>query len=313
MFLGRVRIPPAQIVRVLSGESGPSDASARTILLKVRLPRVLLAAVVGASLALAGCLMQGLFRNPLADPGVLGVSAGAALGAVTALALGWAAESIYALPVSAFAAGLVTALLVYLIAAVSGSFRMGTLLLAGIAVGSMAGAMTSLLIVFTREYVMQEIIFWMMGGLTDTGWPKVQAASLTALLGMLAAVCFARDLNAMLIGDEAAAAIGVNVGATRLTLLTLASLLTGVAVAASGVVGFVGLVVPHLLRLMIGPDHRRLLLASVLGGATFLVSADMLAQAGRHGELPLGAVTALVGAPFFIYLLVSRRHEVMAL
>ncbi len=312
--LGRVRLPAGQVLRVLTGQSQSDDARVRSILLEVRLPRLLLGAVVGAALGLAGCLMQGLFRNPLADPGVLGVSAGGALGAVTALYLGWGAYSLIAVPLAGFSTALLTSLLVYSIAAASGGFRMGTLLLAGIAVGSLATALTSVLIVQTRDYALQDIVFWLMGGLAGASWPMVEVAGLSVLLGTLASACFARDLNAMLTGEQAAAAVGVDVPLTRLTLLILSSLLTGVAVAAAGILGFVGLVVPHLLRLVVGPDHRRLIPASVLVGATFLVGADVLSQAATgSGELPLGVVTSLAGAPFFIYLLLSRRREVLSL
>lgn len=312
LALGRVGVPVGQTLRVLGHELGLAERTAADlrvapILIEVRLPRVLLAAIVGGALALAGCLMQGLFRNPLADPGILGVSSGAALGAVVALHLGWAATSIYALPVAAFVTGLASALAVYLIAGLSARPGTGTLLLAGIAIASLAGAITSLFLFLTRDYALREIVFWMMGGLSGATGSKVAAGGTVALAAWIASSLFARDLNAILMGEEAAASVGVPVGATRLTLLVFASVLTAAAVAVGGIIGFVGLVVPHVLRLAIGPDHRRLLIASVPAGAGFLVVADLASRTlSEATEIPLGIVTALAGAPFFVYLLVAR-------
>jgi iron complex transport system permease protein len=314
---GAVSIPPGKAVRILAhafhpGAKGDWFHYEEVILMTVRLPRVIVAVLAGGGLALAGAVMQGIFRNPMADPGVVGVSAGASLGSVIALYAGWAAASVLWLPAAAFAGALVSAFLVYGIATSRGKTPVSTLLLAGIAVGGMAVSLTSLVLflALANYEVGRQMMLWLMGGLDGRGWLHVRLAAVPVLAGSAWLCLYARDLNVMLTGEESAMALGVDVPRTRRKLLVLSTLVTAATVSVAGVVGFVGLVVPHILRLILGPDHRRLLPASFLGGALFLVLADLVCRTlVASEELRLGVVTSLVGGPFFIYLLVKNRRQ----
>lgn len=305
--LGAVSIAPGEVVAsMVRGLTGRAQGMADTLVLQVRLPRVVLAALVGAALAGAGVIYQALFRNPLADPYILGISSGAGLGAVIALTLTAQATALrYGLvPAAAFAGALLTMLLVVKLASWRGRLDAISLLLAGVAVSYTLSALTSFLQVFAREQ-MASVVFWMMGGLGSASWPYV--AMIAPMFGVGAALALAstKELNLMLLGDERAGQLGVNVGRFTYFALTVASLLTAAAVAVAGLIGFVGLMVPHMVRLTLGPDHRRLLPASLLGGAIVLVLADLLARIVMAPvEIPVGIVTALVGGPFFVWLLV---------
>jgi iron complex transport system permease protein len=283
------------------------DGKTQFIVGQLRLPRIALATTVGFALGTAGTVMQGFFRNPMADPSIVGVSSGAATGAVAAIT--FPALVPLSLRPAAFLGALVAAFGVYLIATEGGRTPVATLLLAGVAVQTFLGAVVSYMLVASGESL-REAIYWLMGNLVNATWAEVELALPVALLtfGVLAA--FGRDLNVLLLGEEDAGALGVEVERTKRLLLAFASLVTAAAVAVSGVIGFVGLIVPHVMRLLVGPDHRVLLPTSALAGAVFLVVADTFA---RHGaaELPVGIVTAAVGAPFFLYLL--RTREVHAL
>ncbi|MFB6297311.1 MAG: vitamin B12 ABC transporter permease BtuC [Salinirussus sp.] len=278
-----------------------------TIVRTLRLPRILLAAVVGFALATAGTVMQGFFRNPMADPSIVGVSSGAAVGAVATIVLPLAMP--YGIQTAALVGALVTAFAVYLLATQSGRTPVATLLLAGVAVQTFLGAVVSFLLLQSGESL-EEAVFWLMGHLYNSSWAEVEATLPVAALAFFALLARARDLNVLLLGPAEAGALGIEVERTKRLLLAVASLVTAVAVAVAGVIGFVGLVVPHALRLVVGPDHRVLLPASAFGGATFLVLADTVARAGP-AQLPVGIVTAALGAPFFLYLL--RNREVYAL
>lgn len=281
-----------------------------TILWQVRLPRALTAAMVGAALAVSGAVLQGLFRNPLASPSVLGVSSGATLGAALALFFGLASLYAWSLPLFAFAGALVTLFLVYSIASHRGSAPIASLLLAGIAVGAFNGAITAFLIALALESweVGRAILYWTMGGLDGRTWDQVLIIAPVLLFAGAAVLAFQRDLDALLLGEVHASAVGVDVARTRLLLLGLTALLIGAAVAVSGGIGFIGLVVPHIIRLLVGPGHRLLLPLSAIGGALVLVSADLLLRAGfSEHNLPIGVITAALGAPFFLFLLV--RHQ----
>jgi len=281
----------------------------RDILLKMRLPRVLLAAAVGASLAVAGATFQGLFRNPMADPYVIGVSSGAALGAVFAMMTQstFSMAGFSAVPLFAFAGGLSAILIVYYMARVGRVVPVMTLLLAGIAISAFLSALVSLLTYFAGEQLHQ-VVFWMMGGFSGASWLKVKVMIPYALLGYLSIHLFARELNAMLLGEETARHLGVETEKVKKFLLVGASLLVAAAVATSGVIGFIGLIVPHVIRLVAGPDHRFLLPASALLGAGLLIGTDTVARTViAPGELPVGIITAMVGAPLFIYLLKQRK------
>lgn len=308
--LGAVPVAPvevvAAIVRALGGVSG---GLADTLIVQVRLPRVILAALVGASLAGAGALYQALFRNPLADPYILGVSSGAGLGAMAAFVLTASATALRfgAVPLAAFAGALLTMLLVVRLASSRGRLEATSLLLAGVAISYTLSALTSFLMVFARQQ-MAVIVYWMMGGLSAASWPYVAMITPMFVLGIIVPLLSTRELNLMLLGDERAGHLGLSVERFKLVMLAAASLLTAAAVAVSGLIGFVGLMVPHMVRLVLGPDHRSLLPASLLAGATVLVLADLAARTVLAPvEIPVGIVTAVLGGPFFVMLLVKGR------
>lgn len=286
----------------------PLDPSGETILWSARLPRVLLAALVGGGLAVVGAALQSVFRNPMADAGLLGVGSGAAMGAVLAVKLGWASEVFLALPLAAFGGALITVLAIYLLAHTSGRPSLHGLLLTGIAVSAVAGAGTSLLLVATEEFRVKTVLFWLAGGLEGRSWPHLRLAAAFIVAGVLALLLLARLLDLLSLGEEEAASLGLHVHAARLTVLGLAALIAGAATAAAGSVPFVGLVAPHALRPLVGPRGRHLLPAAFLGGALLVVVADLAARTlSDRLDLPLGALTALVGAPYF--LLALRHHE----
>jgi iron complex transport system permease protein len=288
------------------GPAGPDDA----IVWLLRAPRVVLACLVGACLAVSGCCMQGLFRNPLASPDIVGSSAGGALGAVLAIVTGLAQRSLYYLPLLSFGGSLASLLAVYTIATRRGRTPMATLLLAGVALGSLASAFTSLLISlhWVRWEVAQDTVFWLMGGLEERTWEHVWLMLPVAVVGLGATLGHARALDTLQLGEETALATGLEVEAVKRNLITVAAVLVGGAVAVSGMIGFVGLIVPHAVRRVVGPRHATLLPACAVSGALFLVLADLVARlVVRPEELRLGIVTAVVGAPFFLWLLV--RHE----
>lgn len=281
----------------------------REIVLNIRLPRVFLAALVGASLSVAGATFQGLFRNPLADPYIIGVSSGAALGAtfaiVSGLSMGFAGFG--AVPILAFAGGLATIMLVYQLSRQGDFVPVMTLLLAGIAVSAFLTALVSLFIYFAGERLHQ-VVFWIMGGLGGARWSYVRVMIPYILAGYGVIYFFARELNALLLGEDTAQYLGIDAEKLKKIFLAAASLLVSAAVSTTGIIGFIGLVVPHMVRLVAGPDHRFLLPASALSGAVLLIGADTLARTViAPTELPVGIITALLGAPFFLYLLRRRK------
>jgi iron complex transport system permease protein len=287
------------------------------IVLQARLPRVLVAALVGAALSTSGAALQALFGNPLAEPSVLGVTSGASLGAVVAIFTGLAAHSVWYLPLFACGAALATTAAVYAIAARATRFAadqgVGTLLLGGIAVGQVAVAATSLIVslALANWDIGRQVLYWMMGGLEGRTWDHVRLAALPILATLGVLFAHARPLDALLLGDTHAVAVGIDVLALRRRLVVATAVLGGLSVAVAGSVGFVGLVVPHVLRRRLGPRHQRLLPASALGGALFVVVADLVARTAiAPEELRLGVVTAALGAPLFIYLLLRRYREV---
>ena len=308
LTIGAVSIPLETIIDVLTGGGNKFQ---RSIILDTRLPRIILGALVGASLAVAGVAMQGVFRNPMASPYVLGISSGAAFGASLAIVLGisWLPGE-FAIPSMAFIFCFLTLFLVYAISRTKGGFvPVETLLLAGIAVGAFFNALVSLMKYFAGEEL-SAIVFWMMGGLWQARWEDVVVALPMIITGTAILWLLSRDLNTMMVGEEHALHLGLNVNSVRLVVLLAASLVTAAAVSVSGVIGFVGLVVPHIARLLVGADHRILIPVSLLGGAIFMVWMDTLARTViAPAELPVGIITALVGAPFFIYLIISRRRK----
>ena len=298
---------------------GIGDSSAtvteQLVIERIRLPRIILAMLVGAALGISGAAMQSLFRNPLADPGIIGVSSGGALGAVIAISIGAQAASGIFLPLFAFVGAFAATALVYGIASTGGRTSMATLLLAGVAVSSFLGAIVSGIITFTSNSdIQREIIFWLAGGFDSAGWDDVQISLPLILAGVLIVIANSRELNLLMLGDDEASSLGVRTTATRVILLVGATLATGTAVAFSGTIAFVGLVVPHMLRLVLGPDNRVLLPLSALGGAAFMLGADTIARTlVTPSEVRVGIITAFIGAPFFLFLLARNRARAEAL
>jgi len=317
--IGAVAIPAGVTLRIFLSQLGmpwieTGDVSRNTvaIVLSLRLPRVLLGVLIGASLALAGTTFQGLLRNPLADPFTIGVSSGAATGATIAIFLrqlnGF--HFPHMIPLFAFSGALLAIFFVYNLAKIGGQVPVATLLLAGVVVSSFLSAVISLLMVFAGEN-MQGIFFWLSGGLMMRSWTEIGFVVPYLLVGSCILFAYARELNIFLLGEEAALHLGVRVEFTKKLLLVTASLVTAAAVSVSGMIGFVGLIIPHAVRMVSGPDHRVLLPASALVGGIFLVWADVAARtAMAPQEIPVGIITAFIGAPFFIYLLRKKKKEI---
>lgn len=306
--LGAYYIPPQEIPRILWERSEQAYA----VLVSVRFPRVVLALLVGALLALSGAVMQGLFRNPLADPGLIGVSAGAALGAAIFIILlpGAGFMEVYALPFAAFVGGLLATLAVWFMASSGGRVQILTLLLAGIAINALAGALIGLLVARATDEQLRSLTFWTLGGYSGATWGGLASIAPAALLAFWGLMRLARPLNALVLGESEAFHLGVHLERFKRQAVALAALAVGTAVAAAGGVGFIGLVAPHLFRLMAGPDHRYLLTGSMLLGAGLSVLADLIARTvASPAELPVGVVTSLLGAPFFIWLLLRFKQE----
>jgi iron complex transport system permease protein len=302
----------ASFLDVIANVAGSDDALSmrdRIIIFDIRMPRAILGFLVGGSLAVSGAVMQGLFRNPLADPGLVGVSSGAGLGAVVMIVLGggfvaplYVLLGIYALPFAAFAGGLATTLLLYRIATSNGQTSVATMLLAGIALGSLAGAMT--------DQQLRDLTFWGMGSLAGSTWTKIAAAGPIILLSFIVVPFLAKGLNAITLGEAAAFHMGVPVQRLKNIAIVTVAAATGASVAVSGGIGFVGIVVPHVLRMAIGPDHRYLLPASALLGGSLLIFADVIARTiVAPAELPIGIITAAVGGPFFLWILLRQRSR----
>jgi len=291
------------------------DDVARMVILDVRLPRLILGFMVGAVLAVSGAILQGLFRNPLADPGLIGVSAGASLAAIAVIVLGgtWLGgwldlAGVWALPIAAFVGGSGTVFLAWKIARRAGQTSVATLLLAGIAINAVAGAGTGLLTFYASDQELRSLTFWTMGSLGHAAWDDVAMAAPWLILALLAAPFLARPLDAFLLGEQVVGHLGYNTDWTKRAAILVAGLGVGAAVAVSGLIGFVGLVVPHLVRQLLGASHRIVLPASALAGGTLLVGADCLARVVvAPAELPIGLMMALIGGPFFLLILLRTR------
>ena len=308
--VGAVWVSPLTTLRLVAWKLGvierPDDIarSAEVIVFQLRLPRVLLAGVVGAALAASGTVFQGLFRNALADPAIIGVSSGAALGAVLVIVtVGAGSLGALAVPLAAFVGATVTAFVVYRLARVGPAVHVATLLLAGIAIAAVISSLMSLVMSYSGEEI-RDIYAWLLGGLVAEGWRSIAIVAPVVVVGVAGASLVAHELNLVALGEERAAQLGVEVDRLKRRAIAIGALLAAAAVSVAGVIGFVGLMTPHLLRLVIGADHRRLLPASLLGGATLLILADLLARTVvAPSELPVGVVTALLGGPFFLFLL----------
>jgi iron complex transport system permease protein len=315
LTVGTVSISWVEALRAVVGSSSTTQID--TILFDIRLPRILLAIFVGAVLATTGAVMQGLFRNPLADPSLIGVSSGASVGAslmiVTAggFIQGGALVGLSLVSIGAFVGGFTATLLVYRLATSGMGTSVTTMLLAGIAIGALAGALNSLLSYFSDNDMLRQISLWQMGNLSGASWLKVSIMGAVTILLMGLFPRDSRALNALLLGESEARHLGINVQWVKRRLIVLTALGVGVSVAVAGLVGFVGLIMPHIIRLMIGPDHRWLIPASGLAGAILLVVADSLARVVViPAELPTGILTAILGAPFFVALLLQQRKDV---
>ena len=312
---GAVPISPLEIAALIFGKMGlnlPIEYSDQqeAALFVIRLPRVLMGFVVGAGLAVSGAVLQGLFRNPLVDPGLIGVSSGAAVAVALLIVSGLSGAGISVLPLAAFVGGLLTTLGIYRFARRGGRTEVTTLLLAGIAVNAVLGAMISFLIYLADDPQLRDIVFWMMGSLGSSIWRYVLFTAPLVIIALVLLVRLAPALNIMTLGEHEARNLGINTERLRLAGIALTALATGATVAVAGIIGFVGLVVPHMLRLLIGPDHVVLLPASVLGGALLVIGADIVARiVVSPAELPLGIVTAFLGGPFFLYLIERSRRQ----
>jgi len=305
LLIGAVHTSPADLLNVLFH----GDQTYRTIFIDLRLCRALLAFLVGASLSLSGAILQGYFQNPMADPFVVGVSSGASFGAVLCLFLGLGTTvlGISLQSFFAFGGGFAIVSLVYLLSRTKAVFKVETLLLTGIAAGAVASSLTSFLL-FLRSDSFEQAVFWLLGSFTLADWRQVEMVAPYLALCLLISQWLAKDMNLLVLGEEMARALGSPVARVRKAFLAVSTLLAAVSVSVSGIIGFVGLIVPHWVRIIIGPDHRYLFGLSAFTGGTFLVLCDLLARTVLSPtELPIGIITALFGAPFFIYLLHKRK------
>src|SRR5215208_4728034 len=309
MAIGAVFIPPMDVLRVLTGNV--SNETFRTILFDIRLPRTILIALVGAALAGSGATYQGLFRNPLADPYLIGVASGAGLGAILAMSLRWPYTTLglFAVPFAAFIASLLTVYLVYKFAQIGRTVPTTNLILSGVAVSSFATSITTFLMLRSSGEV-RRAIGWLLGGVSLVGWDVTLALVPYLAIGMTMLVLTGYSLNLLQFGDDQATQMGLNVRRAKFIIVVAASLVTAAAVSFAGIIGFVGLIVPHMVRIWWGVDYRRVIPLSILGGASVLLIADVLARIVlAPQELPVGIVTALTGAPFFLWVLRRAKNQ----
>ncbi len=313
--IGSVKIPFLTTFRVLVSQLPFIDINpdwvnaTETIITDIRLPRVILAGLVGAALAIAGATYQGLFRNPLADPYLIGAAQGAALGAVIGflLPIEFSAMGFGVIPMLAFTGAVLSVAVVYILARVGKTVPVTTLILAGVALGALWGSIYSYLIITSGERI-HGIIFWVMGSFSLSDWSEVAVVLPYVLIGVIVIMLYSRSLNVMQLDEEQAKQLGINVEKVKLILLAAATLITAAAVSFVGTIGFVGIIIPHAVRLIWGPDHRFLLPLSVLSGAIFLIIADLVARTIlAPTEIPIGIITAVCGVPFFLYLLRRRK------
>lgn len=320
--IGAVEIHPLQIIAILLKQMGIEtqiafESRQEAVMMAIRLPRVIAGLLIGTSLATSGAMIQGLFRNPLADPGLIGISSGSALAAALTIVLGGTVLSGvqailggWMLPIAAFIGGVITTLLIYRLATLSGRTSVSTMLLAGIAVNALTGAIIGLLTYIATDDQLRDITFWSLGSLGRANWDMLAITFPFMALPILSLPLLGRALNAFLLGENEADHLGVNVENIKVIIILSVALSVGAGVAVAGGIGFIGLIVPHLLRFTAGPDHRILLPGSAILGATLLVGADLIARTiAVPAEVPIGIVTALVGAPFFFWLLLRDRRR----
>lgn len=316
--VGSISIPPVNAVEILMNRSGMADfapewpASHETILFDIRLPHTVLMALTGMALAASGSTYQGLFRNPLADPYILGIASGAGLGAVLAMAVEWPYRlgSMFVIPAAAFVGALITVGFVYSMARIGRSTPVSTLILAGVAVSSFMSAVSSLIMILSREEL-HRAVSWLFGGFSLGGWEPVLASLPYYVLGITLMLILGRPLNVLQFGDDQARQMGLNVERYKIVIVVTSSMVAATAVAFSGIIGFVGLIVPHIVRLVWGADYRCIIPRAVLGGGIFLLATDIIARVVMSPSvLPVGVVTSVLGAPFFLWLLRRTRRDI---
>ena len=314
--VGQLAVTPAEVVGSVLRAVGihnpwaPGDEIVEATLWVVRFPRIVMGLAVGAALAIAGAVMQAIFGNPLAEPGVVGVSSGAALGASAAIVFGITALGSWSIALFAFAGGLLATLLVYFVSRANGRTEVVTLLLTGIAINAFAGAGLAFLLFVGNTASREQVVFWQLGSLNGSLWSETLVVGVVTVAGLVVALLLARRYDLLSLGERNARHLGINVEALRIGSIVLVALLTGVAVAFCGIIAFVGLVIPHLIRMIIGPAHRHLILASAVGGGALLTFADLLARTLVTGaDLPIGMLTSLIGGPFFFFLLWRQRKR----
>lgn len=315
-MIGQLFIPPAEVAGFVLNSiginwlPGPSHEFGAAALAEVRFPRLVLCVFVGAALAVGGVLMQGIFGNPLAEPGSVGVSSGAAVGASFSILFGFTFLGPFTTPAFAFTGGLITTFLVYMLSRTGGRTEVITLILTGVAVNAVCGALIAFITFRAPTQAREQIVFWQMGSLNGSRWEQVLLVGPLIMIGIVLAIFIARQLDLLSLGEKAARHVGVNVERLRMLAMVYVALLVASAVAFAGIIAFVGLVVPHIVRMIIGPAHRPLLLASVLGGALLLTIADLGARTlVEFADLPIGMLTSLVGGPFFFYLIRASRNR----
>lgn len=313
---GQYALSPTEVAGILLQGVGidtawaPDTLSASGVILNIRLPRLVLGVLVGAALAVSGVLMQAIFGNPLADAGVVGVSSGAALGAAASLTFGLATFGMWTTPAMAFIGGLVAVFSVYFISRSGGRTEVVTLLLTGIAINAIGGAGMAFLTFLGSTSTREQIVFWQLGSLNGALWPNIAIVAPLTAVGIVVALFAARSLDLFALGERTARHLGLNVELLRVIVIVTVALLVCAAVAFAGIIGFVGLVVPHLMRMLIGPAHLPLIVASAVGGALLIALADLVARtAVPLADMPIGMITSLVGGPFFLWLLVRTRRR----
>ncbi len=313
--IGSVRIPFLTTCRILFSQLPLVNIDAtwsdnlETIILDIRLPRVIMAGLVGAALSIAGATYQGLFRNPLAEPYLIGVAQGAALGAAVGflLPVDWQGAGFGIIPILAFSGAVINVIIVYILARVGKTLPVTTLILAGVALGALWGSVVSYLVITSGEKI-HGILFWLMGTFSLSRWSEVAVVLPYVVIGAVVVMLYSRSLNVMQLDEEQAKQLGINVERVKLILLAAATLITAAAICFVGIIGFVGIIIPHAVRLIWGPDHRFLLPLSMVIGAIFLIFADLLARTIiAPAEIPIGVITAICGVPFFLYLLRYRK------
>ncbi|WP_029263092.1 MULTISPECIES: FecCD family ABC transporter permease [unclassified Microbacterium] len=313
---GQYDLSPTSLVGVLLRGIGidtawaPSASTDYGVIFNLRMPRIVLGLLVGAALAVSGVLMQAIFGNPLADAGVVGVSSGAALGAAASITFGLATFGMWTTPAFAFLGGLIAVFSVYFISRSGGRTEVVTLLLTGIAINAIAGAGMAFFTFLGTTSTREQIVFWQLGSLNGALWPNIQLVAPLVLIGVVVALIVAPSLDLFALGERTARHLGVNVELLRIVVIVTVALLVCAAVAFAGIIGFAGLVVPHLMRMLIGPAHLPLVIVSALGGALLIAVADLVARtAVPLADLPIGMITSLVGGPFFLWLLVRTRRR----